>query len=255
MATTQDDVGTRGPEAWLRRLLIAARRARGRWSLLYYVGGAIWVHQIDDDPTFGADTAVPEGASRAVAVAADLIDREVNQHRWVANDPFFLPGYLLDNMPAYQTGIMGALGRFADRAARPGGARARLERRRSRSRERRRPASTIRATSGSSNGRARRCSRARKASTAAAWRICVATISGWRRGRRCSSGGPTICCATLDRISDDLGGSIGGADPGGRPGRHQLPRLQRRQPVLQRQGQALRLLPDPARARAGLTPT
>ena len=90
--------------------------------LLYYVGGAIWVHKIDDDPSFGAETVVPESASRAVAVAADLIDREVNQNRWVANDPFFQPGYLLDNMPAYQTGIVSAVGRFTtelrDRVAR-----------------------------------------------------------------------------------------------------------------------------------------
>ena len=61
-------------------------------------------------------------ASRAVAVAADLIDREVNQNRWVANDPFFQPGYLLDNMPAYQTGIVNAIGRITtelrDRIAR-----------------------------------------------------------------------------------------------------------------------------------------
>ena len=61
-------------------------------------------------------------ASRAVAVAADLVDREVNLNRWVANDPFFQPGYLLDNMPAYQTGIVSAVGRFTtelrDRVAR-----------------------------------------------------------------------------------------------------------------------------------------
>ena len=57
--------------------------------------------------------------------------------------------------------------------------------------------------------------------------------------------------ATLDRISGDLGGDFGGADPRGRRGHQQLPRLQRRQSVLQHQGQALRLLPDPARAGEG----
>ena len=91
-------------------------------AALYFVGGAIWVHEIDADPTFDAEVVVPNGASRAVAVAADLVDREVNQNRWVANDPFFQPGYLLDNMPAYQTGIVSAVGRFAtelrDRVAR-----------------------------------------------------------------------------------------------------------------------------------------
>jgi hypothetical protein len=81
--------------------------------LLYYVGGAVYLHRIDDDPQFGADVQVPEGASRAVAVAADLVDREVNQHRWVANDPWFQPGWVLDNMPSFQTGVIYAVSRFA----------------------------------------------------------------------------------------------------------------------------------------------
>ncbi len=107
--------------SWLRRVLIGLG-VLVVLAALYYVGGAIWVHEIDDDPTFDAEVVVPNGASRAVAVAADLVDREVNQNRWVANDPFFQPGYLLDNMPAYQTGIVSAVGRFAtelrDRVAR-----------------------------------------------------------------------------------------------------------------------------------------
>ena len=105
----------------LRRVLIGLALLIGLVAL-YYVGGAIWVQSIDDDPTFDAVAVVPESGSRAVAVVADLLDREVNQHRWVANDPFFQPGYLLDNMPAYQTGMVGAVGRFTtelrDRVAR-----------------------------------------------------------------------------------------------------------------------------------------
>jgi hypothetical protein len=58
-------------------------------------------------------------------VAADLIDREINTHRWVANDPFFMPGSLLDNMPSFQQGIIAALSRFtvelADQIARTRG--------------------------------------------------------------------------------------------------------------------------------------
>jgi hypothetical protein len=120
MATTNDAIIER-PASWFRRILIAFG---GLLFLvvLYYLGGMIWVHKIDDDPTFGAETVVPDSASRAVAVAADMIDREVNQNRWVANDPFFQPGYLLDNMPAYQTGMLSAIGRFTtelrDRVAR-----------------------------------------------------------------------------------------------------------------------------------------
>jgi hypothetical protein len=120
MATTTDDV-TSGRISWFRRVLIGL----GVLVVLlavYFLGGALWVHEIGDDPAFDAEVVVPEGASRAVAVAADVVDREVNQHRWVANDPFFQPGYLLDNMPSYQIGIVNAVGRFTtelrDRVAR-----------------------------------------------------------------------------------------------------------------------------------------
>ena len=81
--------------------------------LVYYLGGMLWLHTIDDDPQFGLETSAPEGGSRAVALSADLIDREINTHRWVANDPFFMPGSMLDNMPNFQQGIVAALSRFA----------------------------------------------------------------------------------------------------------------------------------------------
>ncbi len=78
---------------------------------LYYPVGALWVHTIDDDPAF-APAQVEPGASRAVAIAAALIDREINQHAWPSNDPWFFPGVILDNMPNYQQGIIQALRRF-----------------------------------------------------------------------------------------------------------------------------------------------
>ncbi len=80
---------------------------------LYYLLGMIWLHRIADDPAFAAETSAPEGGSRAVAVAADLVDREINTNRWVANDPFFMPGAALDNMPNYQQGVVSALARFS----------------------------------------------------------------------------------------------------------------------------------------------
>lgn len=103
---------------------IATRTASRKWLwaaplvivvllLVYYLAGMAYVHRIDDDPEFGADIEVAQQASHAVAVAAALIDREVNRHRWVANDPFFQPGWMLDNMPNYQQGILYALSRFA----------------------------------------------------------------------------------------------------------------------------------------------
>jgi hypothetical protein len=104
---------------WLWPLLLVAL------LVIYYLGGILWLHEIDDDPEFALESPVPEGGSRAVAVAADLIDREINTHRWVANDPFFMPGSLLDNMPEYQQGIVTAISRFslelADQIARTRG--------------------------------------------------------------------------------------------------------------------------------------
>jgi hypothetical protein len=92
---------------------------------LYYLGGMVWLHAIDDDPDFALETSAPEGGSHTVAVAADLIDREINTHRWVANDPFFMPASMLDNMPNYQQGIVAAVSRFgielADQIARTRG--------------------------------------------------------------------------------------------------------------------------------------
>ena len=81
--------------------------------LLYYPIGMLVVHKVDDDIDF-APAAVDsaDGGSMAVAYAAGLIDREVNQNNWTANDPFFQPGTLLDNMPNFQQGIMSALARF-----------------------------------------------------------------------------------------------------------------------------------------------
>ncbi len=78
----------------------------------YYVIGAILVHVIDDDADF-AVTEPTAGGSLAVDTAVALIRREVDEHGWTANDPFFYPGWILDNKPNYQQGIIYALSRFA----------------------------------------------------------------------------------------------------------------------------------------------
>jgi hypothetical protein len=86
--------------------------------VLYYPVGMLLTHQINDDPNFTA-AQVDQGAdqetrsSQAVATAAALMDREVNHTGWPANDPFFMPGWALDNMPNYQIGIRDAVKRFA----------------------------------------------------------------------------------------------------------------------------------------------
>ncbi|HLO76495.1 MAG TPA: DUF2333 family protein [Magnetospirillum sp.] len=73
-------------------------------------------HVIDDDFDFGPGT-VDSGQSRSVAIAARLVFREVDQHKWTANDPFYLPSAWLDNMPHYQQGMVAAIARFAAAAA------------------------------------------------------------------------------------------------------------------------------------------
>jgi hypothetical protein len=84
--------------------------------LIVVVGAVLLTERIDDDPSFAvveAATEVPALRSHAAALAAALIEREVDTHAWVANDPIFLPGHWLDNMPNYQQGIIYALSRFA----------------------------------------------------------------------------------------------------------------------------------------------
>jgi len=82
--------------------------------ILYYPVGMLWWHTINDDLSFDVSAdSLQSGQSRAVAVAAGLIDREVNKSGWVANNPFFTPSAMLDNMPAYQQGIISALARFS----------------------------------------------------------------------------------------------------------------------------------------------
>jgi len=80
--------------------------------LLYYPVGGWIVQNIDDDPQF-APQSVTAGESRSVAMAAAIVDREVNVHNWTPMQPFFLPGGLLDNMPNFQRGMMTAVVRFA----------------------------------------------------------------------------------------------------------------------------------------------
>jgi hypothetical protein len=92
--------------AWLPAVLIIL-------VVLYYLIGMFMLNVVDDDAEFGSATVTPEGGSHSVAIAADLIEREIDTHRWVANDPFFMPGYLLDNTPNFQQGIIAALSRFA----------------------------------------------------------------------------------------------------------------------------------------------
>jgi len=81
----------------------------------YYLVGMALIQNINDDQNFGhviAEENVAGGGlrkSHAVAVSIALIDREINTHSWITNDPPIMPGYMLDNMAHYQQGIISAL--------------------------------------------------------------------------------------------------------------------------------------------------
>jgi hypothetical protein len=96
-----------------RPLILLARIVAGALILgtLYYGVLGTLSNRIDDDLAFVPPVPV-EGGSAAVAMAAALIDREVNTHSWSATNPWIYPDAFLDNMPNYQTGIMRAVGRF-----------------------------------------------------------------------------------------------------------------------------------------------
>ena len=82
---------------------------------LYYGLGVLLMSRIDDDPSFAVSgTELLKGERMSVALAAGLLDRELNKHGWVANDPFFLPTALLDNMANFQLGIVAGLARFSN---------------------------------------------------------------------------------------------------------------------------------------------
>ncbi|WP_417519110.1 DUF2333 family protein [Minwuia sp.] len=84
------------------------------FAALYYPVGMAIVHKIDDDLDYRAEPVGMEpGASYTVATMAALIEREVGQHNWTPNDPWFFPSAGLDNMPNFQLGMIEALSRFS----------------------------------------------------------------------------------------------------------------------------------------------
>lgn len=78
---------------------------------LYYFVGSIYLSKVDSDLTFATQTQANQ--SQSVAMAAALIDREVNRNGWTPNDPPLWPTFILDNMPNFQRGLLQALGRFS----------------------------------------------------------------------------------------------------------------------------------------------
>jgi hypothetical protein len=80
--------------------------------LLVFPVAMLVISKVDDNPDFAAPGTVTAPRSRGVAVAAALITRELDVSRWHANDPFFMPGAWLRDMPAFQLGLVGGLARI-----------------------------------------------------------------------------------------------------------------------------------------------
>lgn len=76
--------------------------------ILYYPIGAFMTHDIDKNFDFNA-AANQKNQTQILETQAALIDREVNKHSFTPNLPFFYPSAVLDNMPAYQTGVIDGL--------------------------------------------------------------------------------------------------------------------------------------------------
>lgn len=70
------------------------------------------ISKVDDNPDFATVPPVAAPRSHGVAVTAALITRELEVNHWHANDPFFMPGAWLRDMPAFQLGLVGGLARI-----------------------------------------------------------------------------------------------------------------------------------------------
>ena len=104
---------------WRKKSFAALAEAFVRWwhlavagllafLILYYPVGAFIAEKIDKNFEFNA-AKTARNQTQIIETASALIDREVNKHSWTPNLPFFYPSAILDNMPAFQTGIVEGL--------------------------------------------------------------------------------------------------------------------------------------------------
>ena len=75
--------------------------------LLYYFIGSMFVNNIDKNLQFYSRKQ--EKGYTFIAVTADLIKREIDDHMFTPNLPFIFPASVLDNMPSFQKGIFQSL--------------------------------------------------------------------------------------------------------------------------------------------------
>lgn len=77
--------------------------------ILYYPIGGYLVNKIDKTTDYELNISPQQ--SQTIEMMSFLIKREVNDHLWTPNLPFIFPSYFLDNMPAFQMGLMNAISR------------------------------------------------------------------------------------------------------------------------------------------------
>ncbi len=70
----------------------------------YYTIGGYVTNAINKDTSI--ETQLPQKGLAVIQTGADLIKREVDDNMWTANLPFIFPGFVLDNMPGFQIGIL-----------------------------------------------------------------------------------------------------------------------------------------------------
>lgn len=82
------------------------------WALplmivLYYLVGGWVTNKIEKNPDFKLEKT--DNGTASVEIIKDLIKRETQQHMWTPSLPLLFPGYVLDNMPAFQSGLFKTL--------------------------------------------------------------------------------------------------------------------------------------------------
>lgn len=96
----------RSPAARLRRRRLLAAAAVLAIIPLYYLIGGILSHSIDESLDLRPGTAdLPPGGSVTIGMTSAVLAREL-ETGWVPNDPWFYPTAWLDNMPAFQRGVV-----------------------------------------------------------------------------------------------------------------------------------------------------
>ena len=75
--------------------------------ILYYLLGAWVTNTIERNPDFEAPKVSQNMAS--IKMMKDLIKRETEENMWTPSLPVIFPGYILNNMPAFQVGLFESL--------------------------------------------------------------------------------------------------------------------------------------------------